>query len=384
MRRPVGVILSCIVLGLAALLLLLNAAGSFFSILLVGHLSGTPSGPPPMPAVTAVVFVFLGLVYLVLAAWAITTIVGLVNMRNWARYSVIVIGAGVALIGFLGAVGMIAGRASMGSAPLPPGQNPEVLRVVMVFIALFCLAIAAVGIWWVVYFSLRSTSEAFALAAGPRPVPIPGYIPPPSPYDPSSYAVASYIPTPDPNAQPVAPPVLMLDEAVAVANTPPRRPIAVTIIAWLLLVTGGVTLPCCFLPFPIFFFGLVMSGWTAHLTGAAFAVLVLLAGIGLLRLEKIGLYLAYAINALGILNACLMLLPPVRDRMIAYQMDLMQRMSFGMAQPVPFDHHMMALMMIPGMIFGIAYCAGIFILLFIHRHAFDPPAPARPTQAAAV
>ncbi len=76
----------------------------------------------------------------------------------------------------------------------------------------------------------------------------------------------------------------MLDEAVAVANTPPRRPIAVTIIAWLLLVTGGVTLPCCFLPFPIFFFGLVMSGWTAHLTGAAFAVLVLLAGIGLLRL----------------------------------------------------------------------------------------------------
>ena len=170
---------------------------------------------------------------------------------------------------------------------MPPGQNPEVLRVAVVFIALFCLAIAAVGIWWIVYFSLRTTREAFALAAGPQAIPIPGYIPPPSPYDPSSYAVASYIPIPDPNAQPVAPPVLMLDEAVAiegvaVANTPPRRPLAVTIIAWLYIVSGGVTLPCCFWPFPLFFLGVVMSGWTAHLTGAAFAILRLLAGIGLL------------------------------------------------------------------------------------------------------
>jgi len=162
------------------------------------------------------------------------------------------------------------------------------------------------------------------------------------------------------------------------ASTPPRRPIAVTIIAWLLIVSGAVTLPCCFLRFPIFFFGIVMSGWTAHLTGAAFAVLVLLAGIGLLRLEKIGLYLAYAINALGILNAGLMLVPSVRDRMIAYQMDLMQRMSFGIAQSMPFDSHTTALMMLPGMFFGVAYCLTLLILLYINRTAFD-----RTTQAAA-
>ncbi len=68
--------------------------------------------------------------------------------------------------------------------------------------------------------------------------------------------------------------------------------------------------------------------------------------------------------------------------MIAIKMDLMQRMSLGMAQPVPFDHHMIALMMIPGMIFGVAYCAGIFILLFIHRHAFDPPLQPVPLAAA--
>lgn len=375
MRRPVGVILSCIVLGLAALLLLLNAIGSFASILLVGHLPATTAGPAPPPGMMSGVFAVLGLFYLALAGWAIATIVGLAKMRNWARYSVIVIGVGVALIGVFGAIGMVAARAMIGSVPMPPGQNPEVLRVVVIFIALFCLAIAAVGIWWIVYFSLRTTREAFALAAGPRAIPTPGYIPPPSPYDPSSYAVASYIPIPDPNAQSAAPPVLILDEAVVVANTTPRRPLAITIIAWLLIVSGGVTLLFSFSPFPMFFFGVVMSGWAAHLTALSFAVLVLLTGIGLLRLEKIALYLAYAMTVVGLLNTASFLLPSVRARMIVYQTNLM---ASSMGMPQPFDNHTMVLMMIPGMVLGIGCGLTLLILLYINRGAFDSP-----TQAAA-
>ncbi|HZL25549.1 MAG TPA: hypothetical protein VFC39_03365 [Acidobacteriaceae bacterium] len=376
MRRPVGVIITCILLGLAALLLLLNAFGAFVSILLRGHLPANGAGPTPPPAMMAVVFIVLGLFYLALAAWAIATLVGLVKMRNWARYSVIVIGVGLALMGVVGAIGMFAARTMMDSVPMPPGQNPAILRVVMVVAALFSLLIAAVGIWWIIYFALRTTREAFALAAGPQPVPIPGYIPPPSPYDPSSYAVASYIPAPDPNAPPpITAPVIMLDQAAA-ANTAPRRPVTITVIAWLLIVSGGVTLPCCLLPFPMFFFGVVMSGWAAHLTAVSFAVLMLLAGIGLLRLEKMALYLAYAMTALGLVNGASLLMPSVRDRMIAYQMDLMQKFSMGM--PQPFDNHMMALMMLPGLLLGVAYCLALLILLFLNRAAFD-----RPNQAAA-
>ena len=50
MRRPVGVIITCILLGLAALMLLLNALGSFCAILLMGHLPATTAGPTPPPA----------------------------------------------------------------------------------------------------------------------------------------------------------------------------------------------------------------------------------------------------------------------------------------------------------------------------------------------
>jgi len=377
MRRPTGVILTCIVLGCAALLLLFSAAGSFLAILLMGHLPATTAQPAPPPGMMNAIFVIIGLVYIVLAAWAIATIVGLAKMRNWARYSVIVIGAGFALMGVFGAIAMVAAQTMAHSVPMPPGQNPAVLHMVMLAGALFWLAIAAVGIWWIVYFALRTTREAFALAAGPQAIAIPGYIPPPSPYDPSSYAVASYIPAPDPNAPPVVAPVLMLDQAVA-ASAPPRRPLAITITAWLLIAGAVFILPFCFLPLPTFLFGVVMSGWPAHLTMLSLTVLSLLTGIGLLRLEKIALYAAYVFYAIGIFNTALYLLPSVRDRMIALQMDTMQKFSMGMPQPFPFDHHMMTLMMIPGLIFSTACWLVLVILLFINRAAFD-----RPTQDAA-
>jgi len=119
-----------------------------------------------------------------------------------------------------------------------------------------------------------------------------------------------------------------------------------------------------------------MSGWAAHLAALSFAVLILLAGVGLLRLEKIALNVAYAMTLLGLLNTASFLLPSVRDRMVSYQMDLMQKYTMGM--PQLFDNHTMGLMMIPGMALGVAYCLTVLILLYRNRAAFD-----RPIQAAA-
>jgi hypothetical protein len=380
MRRPAAVIVTCIILGFTAFSLLVSAAFSLFFIAIAGNfpLPAQPGQPAPDPAMMASMLhgtmIVMALVETALAAWAIATLVGLARMKNWARYSVIVIGGGLALIGLFGVVGMIFAQTLLTSGAMPAIPDPVHFRIVMVIGGFFYLAIAGIGIWWLVYFAKRSTREAFALAATPQTPPPIGYAPPPSPYAASTYEVAAYIPTSNPGAAPIVAPTPIPAQVIP---TPPTRPLAISIIAWLLIAGAAFCLPFAFLPFPLFFFGTVVSGWPAHLTIICFGVISGLAGIGLLRLEKIALYAACAFYGFGILNSSLILLPSVRERMIAYEADLIQKMSMGMPMTPMFDSHKMGLMMIPGIFFGILFCVALIALLIHYRAAFDRPLPSR-------
>jgi len=248
----------------------------------------------------------------------------------------------------------------------------------MIFNGLVNLAIMGIGIWWLVYFAMRTTRKAFELAAAPSFAPVTTYPAPLSPYASSTYQVASYVPPLDPGA-PTAPD-LPQHQAVAPIEAPSPRPLVVTVIAVLLILGGAVTLPFAFLPFPLFVFGFPLTGWPAHLAIGSFAVIAVLTGIGLWRLEKIAFYAACAFYIFGLFNTALLLLPSVRARMIAYQTDLMQRMSGGIPKPIVFDSHMMTLMLIPGLLFSVVFCVVLLILLVRSRAAFDRP---QPLQAAA-
>jgi hypothetical protein len=324
------------------------------------------------------VFIGLGLLTLIPTAWATATVVGLARMKTWARYSIIVIGACLTGFGLLFVLGTILSQAIMSSSMMAAAQSPEALRFGMIINGVMALMMIGVGIWWVVYFAQRTTRDAFALAtATSQPVTVPGYIPPPSPYAASSYEVAAYIPEPDPNAPPVDSPVLVIDQAVAQA--PPGRPLTITVIAVLMLIGLVFTIPYVFTPYPMFMFGTVLTGWSAHLTMAGFAIASGIAGIGLLRLNKAALYVAYALYSIGLLNCATLLLPSVRAHMLVYQNELMQNMSSSTPQMVNYNNQVLSFIMIPAMIFTVILCIVLLVLLFINRSAFD-----RPTQAAAL
>lgn len=382
MRRPVGVILSCIVLGFAALMLLFSAAGSLVGFALIGHIAMPiqPGQPAPDPAMMSsimhVTMIVSGLFYTALAVWAIITLVGLARMRSWARYSIMIIGGGLALVGLLGTLGMLAVGFIAKPAALPPGVDLTHVHAIMLIGALFWLAIAGVGVWWLVYFATRSTRDAFGLAsnllaASASPTLATPYASVPSPYSASSYQVASYIPASGP-VEPSTPQQSAVPYAIPVASDAiPGCPLAITIIGWLLIVGALFCLPFSLLPFPLFMLGTVISGWAAHLTMLSFAVVCGLAGIGLLRLEKTAYFAALAFYAFGILNTSLLALPSVRDRMFAYDQDLMQKMSMGLPMPQIFDNHTMGLMMLPGIVLGIGLCAVAIVFLVRSRAAFD-------------
>ena len=106
MKRPFGVIFSAVVLLLGSLFQLLMAfvmafSGAFMPMQTSpGGLPGASATTPMPPWMSTFMYLF-SFFCLTLAIWGIVTTVGLFRLRNWARYSVLVIGGGIALIGLV-------------------------------------------------------------------------------------------------------------------------------------------------------------------------------------------------------------------------------------------------------------------------------------------
>jgi hypothetical protein len=148
-----------------------------------------------------------------------------------------------------------------------------------------------------------------------------------------------------------------------------------TVIAVFLFISAFVMLIYALLPLPAFMFGTLMTGWPAHLTNFVYAAMCLIAGIGLLKLQKPAWFLTQAIYALGLINTLISLFPVPRARMMEYSQSLSRSFSLGLPtyQPNPEFANI-------SLMFG-AFCAFImwavfFVLLWRARWAFKP----HPTQ----
>jgi hypothetical protein len=260
MKRPIGIILSAIVLGLAALSLLLLTALMIFAGLFASHQPSTAATPH------AVMFLMLGVsvFYAILAVWAILTVIGILRLRQWARYSILVIGGGLAGIGILLALGTVFSRTLFSTMPhRGPAPDPHIMAAVFAFVIALYILIAIIGIWWLVYFNLRTTRELFL--------------------DPSL--------------------------SVLFPGGLPQRPIAITILGGIFLFSAV----CCgifaFLPFPAFLLGFILPAKYAHVLYLAFAVLSAFIGYGLLKLKESARLTTIAFLLIGCCNIILSLLP---------------------------------------------------------------------------
>jgi len=374
-RRPVGVTLSAIVLGLAAAMLCLLAGFSVLGTFIVRHTPMTIEAPgvPPSPSFMLGVIAFSVVLYLALAIWAIVTVVGLFRMRNWARISIMVIGGGIALIGLFSTLVSAAMPAMMKSVPMPPNTDPAMMRGIFLFMAIVWLVIASIGIWWLVYFALRRTREAFAHAALQRGLPLSGTgritaypatsspmtdftVARPMVYEPPTAPAETYLP-PIPATQPAA----------------PARPVSITIIAVLMFLGTATTVLMMLLPIPAFFFGVVLPGWTGHVLYLVFACLSGVSGVGLLKLQKPAWVLSFALYGLGLLSVLSMALPCIRHRLLDYQQNLSHTM--GMPAPV-FGPDFMNFFLLYGMVFDVLIFVFLMVLLWRARWAFEPKVPA--------
>lgn len=303
MRRPVGVIVAGILLGIVALFGILSEIATL-GIFIFSHSPVIPKIPGMrgvMISVTAVELAFF-----VFCAW---TAVALFMLRPWARVAAIAIAGLFTFFSAIMGLGVLLGRHY--AAMLPPGPASANVDTVMVVLALCCFVFSAISIWWFIYFNFSQVRRAFA---GPQA----------ATFDTGAMGTTEVIAAP------------------AQTGTSGWR---VVIIGWacLMLLSSLYLLSVFWTHLPMFLFGAILSGPAADLFVVAMCAVEIYMGIGLLRKWRPAWYLSLLFQVYILGYSAEFLLPGVRARFMVYMQDIMERTSSGVVPPLDFMGSTMAL-----------------------------------------
>ena len=318
------------------------------------------------PAFFRTVRVVIPLFYALPAIWGIVTAIGLLQLKNWARISTIVIS--VLLIVF-GAFGMLSSMVLFLKPPPGSGVDPKMFAVIGAVGAMFALAEIGVGIWWIIFCNRAGVKAQFLPQAYPLPYPAQGATPyamdmphsatpPPPSLTPSADLTSTASP---------APPIM--------AATRPARPLSISIIAWFMLVS------CLFIPVSLFMrppmalFLTILTGWQSVVFMLISSVLNLYVGIALLKMKPIGRLIAIGYFVFGVLNVAVFYFAPGRNARLQRLLDLQQSMFSWMrpAQSNPFQSDMTPFLF-AGAIGGVVLFLVLLYFLIAAKPAFDKAA----------
>jgi hypothetical protein len=305
-----------------------------------------PQAPMPFPpSFLPMLFFMTSLMTTAIAVWLIMTLIGLVRLRSWARYSVLVIAGLMAAFGGLLMVSSFAMPFLMSAMPVAPGQtpvDPHMMHGIFFVTGAIYGLVAALGVALLVYFNLAKTRAVFLQNAPVDAVP--------------------------PNT---------------ITGKP--RPTAITIIAWIYMVSGPFCLLYLLLPFPMFLFGFVLYGAAARLVYLVLGLLTFAIGYGLYRLHNGARLAVLGLFALCPLQAIVLCTPWGRGQFHVY-MDAFEAHMYG-GQPMAANPFMSPGPIIFFSLLGMAVYGFVLWLLQRYRDAFvaGPPLPplAADAQAAA-
>lgn len=327
MKRPAGVVVSAIVLILGSLFQLLMAAFMAFAGVIahrpLNH-AATEGAPSPVFAPWMPTFFYgIAACMVLLALWGVLTAIGALRLRRWARYSILVIGGALAFIGLVSAAGML--LLVFLPLPMPPPADPAqaqslhfAMRAITAGIGFFYLFVAAVGVWWLVYFNRKNTREVFS---GSQPQ--------------------------DAFGSP--------------------RPFLITLFAIFNVIGAAGCLIMILVPIPAAFFGAMVHGWPKAALYLAFATIEIAIAFGLWRLREWGRRLALGMMVFGFAQCFFNLLHP--SLLIQYGQEVSRTMVPVQPQMTVYSSAMVSF----SSILSILLIAAICIVLVKYRRAFSPP-----------
>jgi cbb3-type cytochrome oxidase subunit 3 len=209
--------------------------------------------------------------------------------------------------------------------PVTPGMDATqahslqtAARVGVAVIAVLFAAMMAIGVWWLVYFNLKSVRAAFAGTTGD------------------------------------------------LAEN--RRPLLLSVYA-VLLIAGVIALSFpVYMHLPAVLFALILRGWASTAFYVCCAVLNVAVGIGLWRLREWARRLALVVIAFGFVQCCFYLFRPTLIEQFTEETD--RAMKLPAASPSYLQGPMHIFMFCISLLFT----AAIACMLYYYRDRFKPPA----------
>ncbi len=363
-NRSAGTTAIAIFQFIGSALLLLMAVFMAFAMFVAPTPPANDAQLPPMFFKT--VRVVVPLFYALPAIWGIVTAVGLLQLKNWARISTIVISV---LLMVFGAFGMLTSLVFLLKPPPGNGLDPKMFAVIGVVGATFAVAQIGIGVWWIIFCNRAGVKAQFLPQAYPLPysgqgatpyaIDMPHSATPPPPGPTTSADLTS--------TAPPAPPI------VAVTRT--SRPLSISIIAWFMLMS------CLFVPVSLFvhpplaLFLTILTGWQSSVFMLISGALNVYVGIALLKMKPIGRLIAIGYFAFGVLNVAVFYFAPGRSARLQKLLDLQQSMFPWMrpAQSNPFQSDMTPFLFI-GAICGVVLFLVLLYFLIAAKPAFDKAA----------
>jgi hypothetical protein len=338
MARSVGITISAVVVFIgSALTLLFGGFAALGSAIMSLH---PAANMPPFVGYLAIVEAVFALG---LSGWGIATGVGLLNAKEWARISMIVFAAILALFTVPTAFFM-----AFVPLPFPKDANlPANFALIMrIGISVFYGLLGALAIFWLYFFNRRSVKAQFQGKQPEASV---------LPLVPLAAEIASAVPQPSTRT----------------------RPLSITIIAWFLLVSAALT-PLSLLysrvvfrnvPMPFCFLGFFLFGRTATVVLLIWMAVQIAAAVGLLKLRNWALLTTIGLQLLGMVNVLLLVLVPANRARFQHTMDAaMGSMMPQMPQPISFAFPVWI-----GMIASLPIFLVILWFLITRRQAFASP-----------
>jgi len=267
MQRPAGVIVSIVLLALGGLLC--TAMASLMLFALAYSLPMDTAAGPASPAVMRFAILFVAIIFGATASWQFVTAFGLWRMKPWGRLSLLSFSGVMATFQAMGLLFLFL-------MPLPPEVGApegaaEVTTIVRVILIPFYVVPIAIGIWWLVYFN-RATVRAY-FSGG------------------------------------------------SVMATGAQRPVSVITIGWFFVTTAVLWPLAIYWEWPAVFLWMVLTGWSAMVVNTLWCIVLIYAGVGLLRWDLNGYRASVGLLWFGAFNALVFWLIPGSEARMRQMMD---------------------------------------------------------------
>jgi hypothetical protein len=263
-----------------------------------------------------------------LSIFGIVTGIGLIRLRNWARISVLTWGGLSVFFGvFGGAFALFMPLPSEPAVPNMPIGTAQVFRLIT--LVMYALP-AAVGVWWLILFTRKGIKAQFASVSGATGT---------------------------------------ADFGVLQAQKP-RCPVAVLIIAWYFIGTAANVVFLPFLPFrfPAIYFGHPFQGWMGTSLLILNCLLLVVAGVGLLKLKPWSYPFTIALQLFVIASGIITVLSPRFDSLMKSMISEMYNalhLPPNVYNPFEVIHNFRWFAY-----FGLLIPLAIVVLLFYYRERF--------------